>query len=286
MRRFWGVILLAGLLCACARVVELPEVETCAVEASAICNRADGAVAAGGCVLYAVRDGQLCYRALHGEARGVLFADEARPVTAVAADGERLAFLYREGEASAVGRVAGGRLTLGAGQVPGDAAEIYLSAGELFCADKSGQLWYVSEGEPELLPVGSVWALTGDAIIFADGDALRACLRADRETITALASLPGGGEIVAVAVDQATEEETRIYVLDGGGQVMSFADGGWTLHGAPRVGAVSLAAAGDGCIVADADGVWWIDPRGGESRVGEGEFAIVEDAVMFAPFGW
>lgn len=286
MRRFWGVILLAGLLCACARAVELPEVERCAVEASAICNRADGAVAAGGCVLYAVRDGRLCFRALHGEASGVLFADEKRPVTAVATDGVNLAFLYREGEASAVGRIAGGRLTLGAGQVPGDAAEIYLSVGELFCADKNGRLWYIGGNEPELLPVGSVWALTGDAVIFADGDSLRACLRADRETITALAALPGGGEIVAIAVDQATEEETRIYVLDGGGQVMSFADGSWTLHGAPRASAVSLAAAGDGCIVADADGVWCIDPRGGESRVGEGAFAIVEDAVMFAPFGW
>lgn len=277
-----------GLLCGCARAVDLPRVETCAVglRSAMIANRGTGQVAAAGCVLYAVRDGWLCYRALHGEEEGVLFAEAGMPVTAVAADGGSVAFLYRAGDAPALGRIAAGRLTLSAGSLPDRAAVLYCSAGELFCADAAGQLWRLTDGAPCLLPVGAVWAMTADAVIFAEGAELRACLREDGETITALSALPGGGSIAAIAVDQATEEETRIFVLDGDGQVWSFADGGWTMHGAPHVGASAITVAGADCIVTDPDGVWRIEPFGGETRIGEGEFAMVEDEVVFAPFGW
>lgn len=267
-------------------------VAQCAAVGSAIVNRAPAAVASAGCVLYIVRDGRLCWRALHEAASGVLLDDPERPVTAAAAGEDAVFFLYNSDDCGgrALGRInAGGWIDYAlCPDLPEGAERLCWSAGELFCVDAEGLCYRLTDlRRAELLPVGCVWALTADAILFAEGAELRACLRADYSTITALASMPGGAAITAVAIDQATEEETRIYVLDETGQAASFADGSWSLHGAPWTDAdpARFAAAADGCLITDPDGLWYVDVSGGLTRLCDAvAFAVAEERIYIAPY--
>ncbi len=291
--RLAAALLCAGLL-ACSPAVPLPTVERCDRVRSAICNAAPIGVDSADCVLYFVRDGRLCWRALHEAASGVLIEDETRTVTAVAAGEGEIFFLSRADDTTALGRVdSHGRVEYDLGvELPPEAERLCWSAGELFCADRAGYCYRLAElRTAELMPVGRVWAMTADAILFAEGTALRACLRSDYATITALAALPGGGAadetIAALAIDQATEEETRIYVLCTDGQLASFADGSWSLHGAPWTSAdpSRLTTVADGCLVTDAEGVWYVDASGGVERIcAAGEFAVAEELVYTAPY--
>lgn len=287
--------LAAALLCAglfaCSPAVELPVVTRCDRAVSSIRNFSPAEVDSAGCVLYVARDGRLCWRALHDAASGVLIDDGKRTVTAAAASEDAVFFLYNSASGTALGRIDGrGRIAYDlCPDLPAGTERLCFSAGELFCADAAGNCFRLAElTRAEPVPVGNIWALTADAIIFADGAELRACLRADYATITALASMPGGVPIAAVAIDQATEEETRIYVMDEEGQVASFADGGWSLHGAPWPDAdpASLAVVGDGCLITDPDGVWYIDAAGGGvTRVCDpGEIFAAEEQVYPAPY--
>ena len=284
-----ALLLCAGLF-ACSPAVELPAVTRCDRAESAIRNLAPAGVDSAGCVLYFVRDGRLCWRALHDAASGVLIEDETRTVTAVAAGEDAIFFLYNSAGGTALGRIDDrGRVEYDLCPLPAGTVRLCFSAGELFCADEAGNCYrLVGLRHAEPVPVSGIWALTADAVIFADGAELRACLRADYTTITALAAMPGGTAITAVAVDQATEEETRIYVLGEDGQVASFADGSWSLHGAPWPGAdpARFAVAADGCLVTDAEGVWYVDAMSGGAAwiCGAGEFAVAEDIVYAAPY--
>lgn len=286
---FAAALLCAGLF-ACSPAVELPVVTRCGRAVSSIRNLVPAGVDSAGCVLYFVRDGRLFWRALHDAASGVLIEDEARAVTAVAVGEDAIFFLYRSAGGAALARVDGrGRVEYDLCALPDGAERLCFSAGELFCADESGNCYrLVGMHRAEAVPVSGVWALTADAVIFADGGELRACLRSDYTTITALAAMPGGTTIAAVAIDQATEEETRIYVLGEDGQVASFADGSWSLHGAPWPGAdpTRFTVAADGCLVTDAEGVWYVDAMsGGVVRVCDAcEFVVAEEAVYAAPF--
>lgn len=287
--------LAAALLCvglsACTPTVDLPVVTRCTGDAdSPIRNLMPAGVDAADCVLYRVEQGRLCWRALHDRSAGVLIDDENHIITAVAAADDAVFFLYNGADGNSLGRIDGtGRVEYGLCAVPDGAVRLFWSAGELFCADGAGQCYRLAElSRAEPLPVGNVWAMTSDAIIFADGAELRACLRSDYSTITALASMPGGTVIASVAIDQATEEETRIYVVDEAGQLASFADGSWSLHGGawPGIKPASLAVIGGGCLVTDAEAVWYIDAvDGGAVQVCDPiEFFVAEDRVYPAPY--
>lgn len=284
-----AALLCAGLL-ACSPAVPLPTAERCDRAASAIRNAAPAGVDSSACLLYFVRDGRLCWRALHEAASGVLIDDETHMVTAVAAGEEAIFFLARDDAGTTLGRVdSRGRIEYDLDiELPPETTRLCRSGGELFCADRTGHCYRLTDLQrAEPVPVGTVWAITADAILFAEGAALRACLRTDYTTITALTELPGGSEIAALAVDQATEEETRIYVLCADGQLASFADGSWSLHGAPWPAAdpSRFAAAADGCLVTDTEGVWYVDVSGGVKRLcPAGEFAVAEERVYLPPY--
>lgn len=267
--------------------------------ASEIRGRAAATADSADCVLYTVEDGRLLWRALHPDGDGTypsgVLVDPAAygmtAVTAVAAGTEEVFFLYRDADAGAcrLGRVdLYGRVERNlCADLPTDAVRLMVSAGDCFCVDAAGCGCRLGNAA-EPLPVGDVWALTADAIIFVRDGSLRACLREDYETITTLATLPAGGKITAIAIDQATEEETRIYMLcdrAGGGQVISFSDGGWQTHGAPKPGLSPdrFAAVSGGCVVADSESLWYLDAAAGVwQRLGDaGGFVIAEDEVCW-----
>lgn len=290
IRRFGrAAALLLGLsLFACAPTA-LPDVPSCGAPDSPICNHAPAEADAGGCTLYFIEGGRLHWQALHDPAGGTLLDDPARPVIAVAAEENELFFLYTDTAIPKLGRIdRRGRTSYDICPLPDGAARLCLSAGELFCTTADNACFRLTDlRRADPIPVGTAWALTADAFIFADGPNLRACLRDDLSTITALAALPGGAAITAIAIDQATEEETRIYILAEDGQVASFADGSWSFHGAPwpEADPAAFTAAADGCLVTTPDGVWYINIHGGAARVcAPLPFAVAEDGISPAPY--